>query len=195
MAVVVSADRAAELDHNRLGVILFVASEVVFFGTLLLAYVYYHGRAGDTIAAARHLDPLKTGAYSIALFSSSATALMVERSLRKLRHGPACAWMAATIALGATFVVGEALEYRDLMTHGITFESGLFGTTFFTLTGFHGLHVLGGITMWSILLGLTLAGRLRGPRVSAITAGSIYWHFVDTVWVAIFSTVYLWTPR
>jgi heme/copper-type cytochrome/quinol oxidase subunit 3 len=97
-----------------------------------------------------------------------------------------------TFALGAVFLVGQGLEYAALLRSDVTISRDLFGTTFFTLTGFHGLHVFIGLLMISLLTGITLRGRRGQPRPGAVEAVSIYWHFVDAVWVVIFSVVYLW---
>ncbi len=90
------------------------------------------------------------------------------------------------------FLVGQGLSSDDLIHRNVTISRDLFGTTFFTLTGFHGLHVIIGLIMLRILLGLTLFGRAEEPRWDAMESVSLYWHFVDTVWVVIFAVVYLW---
>ena len=93
-----------------------------------------------------------------------------------------------TIALGAVFLVGQVTEYGRMFGNGIRVGTNLFATTFFTLTGFHGLHVLGGLVALSILLGLALRGQLR---TTALRGVGYYWHFVDVVWIVVFSVVYL----
>lgn len=182
------------MEGTRLGVILFIASEANFFALLVAAYIYYHhATLGSAPSASNSLDVVKTGLFSIALFLSSATLALAARNLRGQRHARGQAWLALTILLGGVFIAGQAWEYAHLLGHGVTLARNLFGTTFFTLTGFHGLHVVGGLVMLGILFGLGL-GRASGPALSRATHGiALYWHFVDLVWVVIFSVVYLWS--
>jgi cytochrome c oxidase subunit III len=102
-------------------------------------------------------------------------------------------WLLGTAMLGMTFVGGQVFEFTTFFHEGLTIKTNLFGTTFFTLTGFHGFHVFIGLVMLTILFGLALRGAFRGPHSSALESISYYWHFVDLVWVVVFSVVYLWT--
>lgn len=175
-----------KMSRNKSGMILFVLSEAVFFALLVLAYAFFH-RKGQGTEAAQMLDPVKTGCFSIALLSSSLTLWGAERSRKN-----AGLWLLITIGLGLVFLVGQGLEYAYLLTHHVTISRDLFGTTFFTLTGFHGLHVFVGLLMLSILAGLAFFGREHEPTDEAMTVIAIYWHFVDAVWIVIFGVVYLW---
>jgi heme/copper-type cytochrome/quinol oxidase subunit 3 len=172
-----------------LGMILFVASESIFFLLLLLAYVNFHKATGATAAAM--LDPIKTGTFSIALISSSFTLWMAEVA-RKKESNLVGFWLLITVLLGSTFVVGQGLEYANLLKNHVTISQSLFGSTFFTLTGFHGFHVLIGVIMIALLFGLVVLGKKQEPTLSSIQSIAVYWHFVDAVWVVIFSVVYLW---
>jgi heme/copper-type cytochrome/quinol oxidase subunit 3 len=172
-----------------LGMILFVASESIFFLLLILAYVNFHKTTGAT--AASMLDPVKTGLFSIALLSSSLTLWFAEIA-RKKESQLTSLWLFATIALGALFLIGQGLEYRQLLLRNESISRDMFGSTFFTLTGFHGLHVFLGLLLISSLLGLKLFGRKHEPTLPGVQAIAVYWHFVDAVWVVIFSVVYLW---
>lgn len=172
-----------------LGMLLFVASESIFFALLALAYVNFHKQSGAEANAL--LDPLKMVAYSIALWSSSFTYWLAERSRSKESKWVRF-WLLVTIVLGITFLTGEMLEYRELIARNITISRDLFTSTYFTLTGFHGLHVCVGLILLSLLLGLAFFGRKEEPKPVAMQAISVYWHFVDAVWVVIFSVVYLW---
>jgi heme/copper-type cytochrome/quinol oxidase subunit 3 len=100
-------------------------------------------------------------------------------------------WLLVTIAFGATFLGGQALEYRKLLRHGVTIDQSLFASTFFTLTGFHGLHVVIGLVALGVLLRLAFARDFGERTLRALHAVGIYWHFVDVVWIAVFSVVYL----
>jgi heme/copper-type cytochrome/quinol oxidase subunit 3 len=100
-------------------------------------------------------------------------------------------WLVATILLGGVFIVGQGLEYFGLFKNGVTVGTNLFATTFFTLTGFHGLHVCLGLVALMIVLGLGLAGDFKNGRPVALEVVGLYWHFVDVVWVFVFTVVYL----
>ncbi len=176
-------------NRTVLAMLLFVASESIFFLLLLLAYVNYHKQTGAQAAAL--LNPLKTGMFSIALFSSSLTLWFAERAHKKESYW-ARIWLIATIILGAIFITGQGLEYAGLLSHDVTISRDLFGTTFFTLTAFHGFHVLVGLLLLSTVLGLIVFGRKGEPTMPGMQSIAIYWHFVDAVWLVIFSVVYLW---
>ena len=181
------------MDANKLGMLLFLGGETIFFGLLIIAHIYFRGQWGRTGGPTDAvLDVPLAGAFTGLLLASSLTVALAERSLRRGARRGMERWLAATIALGAAFLAGQGFEWAQLIGEGITIGNGLFGTTFFTLTGFHGLHVLLGLIALAILSGLARAGGLRGPHSSALEAVSLYWHFVDIVWIAVFSVVYAW---
>lgn len=170
-------------DPDLVGVALFIASESLFFLCVVIAYVVFRQQGLATARA--QLDVGRTAVFSVLLFASSGTVgLAVARRSRS--------WIAVTIALGAAFLAGQGLEYARLLGAGLRPGSELFGTTFFTLTGLHALHVLVGLALLSTLLASAIA---RPARVSASAWEGIamYWHFVDAVWVVVFSVVYLGT--
>ena len=179
----IAARPAMVTDRTILGVAIFIASESVFFLAIVLAYVAY--RDAGLATAKANLDIGRTAIFSIALFASSATMVLAVRA-RSAR------WLAATMALGAIFLVGQGSEYARLLGEGIGPGSALFGTTFFTLTGLHGLHVLAGLVA---LAALFTASRRRARAVGPMAweAVGLYWHFVDAVWVVVFSVVYIGT--
>jgi heme/copper-type cytochrome/quinol oxidase subunit 3 len=179
-------------DTNKVGVGLFIISEAGFFGVLLIAYIYFHLLPAAGPSAANSLNPLRTLGFSICLFLSSATIHMAARSFRLRSAAAVQVWLALTVILGTAFLAGQALEYHGLLVRGVNLSTNLFGTTFFTLTGFHGLHVLIGLCVLGTLLGTALSGRLDGVNSSGFEAAGMYWHFVDAVWVVIFSVVYVW---
>ena len=179
------------MERNKMGMLLFVASESVFFLLLITNYIFYN-HPGDRELAGHMLNPLKSGIFSLALFSSSLTMHFAGSNAQRRMYRRVGLWLAGTITLGAIFLVGQGFEYTQLLREHVTISRNLFGTTFFTLTGFHGLHVFIGLLMLMILLGLAVVGRGREPTLPAVGAVSIYWHFVDAVWIVIFSVVYLW---
>ena len=179
-------------ESSKVGVGIFIVSEVGFFAVLLISYIYFHLLPSSGPSAANSLSAWRTLGFSICLFLSSATIHMAARGLRSGQAHIVKLWLAFTVALGAAFLVGQSLEYHSLLSQGVQLSTNLFGTTFFTLTGFHGLHVLVGLCVLGTLLGVALGGHLQEIKPSGFEAAAMYWHFVDGVWVVIFSVVYLW---
>jgi cytochrome c oxidase subunit I len=180
------------LDKSAIAVWAFIVSEAGFFLILIITYVFFNhavGAAGP--AASAVLDVGKTGAFTACLVASSGTLWLSERSLDRGEHAAASRWLFVTIELGVLFLVGQGTEYLGLYHRGITLATNLFATTFFTLTGFHGLHVTAGLVVLAIVLGLNLAGDFRRRPSTLLRAAGLYWHFVDVVWLVVFSIVYL----
>jgi heme/copper-type cytochrome/quinol oxidase subunit 3 len=170
-------------DRNLLGVGLFIGSESLFFLGVVIAYVVFREQ-GLTTAKAQ-LDVGRTALFSVLLFASSGTvALAVARRSRL--------WLALTAFLGAAFLAGQVLEYARLLGAGLRPGSELFGTAFFTLTGLHAVHVLVGLVLL-VILGAAAGAGPRGAGRAAWEGIAMYWHFVDAVWVVVFSVVYLGT--
>jgi heme/copper-type cytochrome/quinol oxidase subunit 3 len=182
------------MNKTRLAMLLFVASEAVFFILLIIAYVTYHATSPSGADAARYLDVPKTALFTACLIGSSFTMWLATMHFRTGRRRPALVWLLATMALGIVFLTGQGSEYVFLIRNDVTISRDLFGTTFFTLTGFHGLHVFIGLIMLGTLFGLELKREVTGLS-EAIEGVSIYWHFVDVVWMVIFPVVYLWVLR
>jgi heme/copper-type cytochrome/quinol oxidase subunit 3 len=164
--------------------LLFLASEAVFFIFLVIGYIYLH--SSDVRSASAALDPRVTGAYTIALLASSATIWLAGRG-SYVRRG----WLVATIALGAIFLVGQSREYWRLLHAGVTVSRNLFGTLFYTLTGIHGLHVAAGVVMMLVLAGVIWRSSKTALDHVALESVALYWHLVDVVWIVIFSVVYI----
>jgi cytochrome c oxidase subunit 3 len=174
------------------GMIAFLTSEVAFFSTLLVTYVTFLGKdtVGPKPAEALSL-PLVLGT-TFCLLASSATIHRAEKMFRLGTRSGFLPWWTATIALGVVFLVGTAYEWNELIDrHHLTISRNLFGTTYYTLVGFHGLHVTAGVIVMLIVLGLTLRRKLTGENWIGVELVTWYWHFVDAVWVAVFTVVYL----
>ena len=162
------------IDKYKLGMLLFIASEATFFVFLIVAYLYFRGsvNGGDGgPTATTSLDPMKTGLFSVALIGSSVTLWLAGRSLARARHTMVRVWLVLTVVLGGAFLLGQGMEYARLLSHHVTISRNLFGATFFTLTGFHGLHVLLGLVMLSVLLGQAVVGSPTDTRSAAVEAG------------------------
>jgi cytochrome c oxidase subunit III len=129
---------------------------------------------------------------TICLLASSGTIHMAEWSLNKGSRSGFFLWWPATIVLGVLFLAGTVYEWNDLITHeGLTISRNLFGTTYYTLVGFHALHVTAGVILMSIILALAAGRQVTGSHSVGVQLTSWYWHFVDVVWVVVFTVVYL----
>ncbi|MGC5021305.1 cytochrome c oxidase subunit 3 [Micromonospora sp. DT47] len=178
------------------GMVMFVATEATLFACLLGSYFYLRFQYGPQwppggIGAPELLKPLVMTAV---LLPSSLPMVWAERGSRhgqlwRLRCG-----LAATMVLGVTFLALQAIEYAEKLRH-FTMTTDVYGSLFYLITGFHGLHVLVGLTMIGWLLATSLGGGSFGAhRHERVRNGAIYWHFVDAVWAAILFTIYL-SPR
>ena len=180
------------MDPNSLGILLFITSEVVFFGALIVTYITYRtaGPAGPTARSVLNI-PL-TAVFTVFLLSSSYT---MHRVTNRLGHNDASGvrrWLLVTVLLGGIFIFGQGYEYFHLYADNVTISRNLWASTFFVLTGFHGLHVTIGLIAMSILAGVVKPGEDHPWGAAGVEAISYYWHFVDAVWVVIFPVVYLW---
>jgi cytochrome c oxidase subunit I len=175
------------------GTLTFLTSEAIFFGALIATFVVY--RNASTSGPGPHIvDVARTGLFSLALWASSATVWLSGRQLARNNQRGFRVWLLVTILLGLVFLYGQITEYTRLYGEHITISTNLFTSAFFTLTGFHGFHVVLGVLALCILAGLAFVGAFDGgKRRCGVEAVSIYWHFVDAVWVVVFSVVYLWT--
>ena len=188
---VVGDDQVVLPDHNKTGILAFLFSEVGFFGVLILAYLFFYAHP-QTGPGPKELDVPRTLVFSVCLFASSFTFWRSEVALHKQRRGSMLGWLALTIVLGAIFLGGQANEYWKLFQSGVDLSTNMFSTTFFTLTGFHGVHVLIGLITLLVFLWLTWEGDSVSAKFdAAFKCVGYYWHFVDVVWVFVLFTVYI----
>jgi cytochrome c oxidase subunit 1/cytochrome c oxidase subunit I+III len=178
-------------DKSVTSVWAFVASEAMFFLLLLVSYVVFNTDQTGDIRSASVLDVTRTGLFSIALLGSSFTLWRAESLLKAGRIPQFRRWLMLTIVLGSIFIGGQAIEYYGLISSDVTIDDNLFTATFFTVTGFHGLHVIVGLIALSILLGLAVKQDRNVLSGTALKAVGVYWHFVDVVWIAVFCIIYL----
>ena len=182
------------LSNPILGMLLFITSEVMFFAGLFAAYFNSRASAPEWPPAefVGILDPLSlVGVATVILVSSSFTCQLAIWAIRRGDRTGFIRNIAITLGLGITFLLMQAYDYSLLFSEGMTLDAGPFGTTYFTLTGFHGAHVLGGVIMLSVVLYRGMAGQFSARHHDAVEATSLYWHFVDVVWIALFSTLYI----
>lgn len=185
------ADSGWRPDKSVTSVWAFVASEAVFFLLLLVAYVVFNTDLVGEITSASVLDVTRTAFFSVALLGSSFTLWKAEAFLKSGKFAQFRLWLALTITLGAIFIGGQAIEYYGLISSDVTISNNLFTATFFTVTGFHGLHVIVGLIALSTVFVLAVKQDRNVLHGSALKAIGIYWHFVDVVWIAVFCIIYL----
>jgi heme/copper-type cytochrome/quinol oxidase subunit 3 len=180
------------LDHRKMGMWIFLGSDCMFFGSLIGTYLSYKGKSLS--------GPLPHDVFDIPLTSYSAALLLASSlfmvlALAALQHDrikAAAGWLFATAAFGAHFVLNQVYEFTTfVLHHGLTLHTSLFGSSFFVLTGFHGAHVSGGVIWLMMLVVLALRGKLDSRDYTKVEIAGLYWHFVDIVWIAIFTIVYL----
>ena len=203
MAVVDSAalDEVPPEEHHKpggissslLGMVLFIASEVMFFGGLFGAYFTIRSAATQWPPEGTevHLETWYAAILTTILVSSSVTMQFGVWAIRRNEQRRLQLWLIVSLLLGLAFLAGQANEYRMLIGEGLTLSSGVFGSTFYTLTGFHGAHVAGGAAFILIVFLRARSGQFTARYHDTVEMASYYWHFVDVVWLGLFSTIYL----
>jgi cytochrome c oxidase subunit 3/cytochrome o ubiquinol oxidase subunit 3 len=188
-----SPDDLVMLSPVKVGMLTFLASEAAFFGTLIMTYVFFLRQTSGGVPNPSQVFRLPLVLVASAcLFSSSATIYAAEKSLRKKARQAFLGWWGLTILLGVTFLAGTMIEWNDVIGRfGLTISRNLFGTTYFTLVGFHALHVTVGVALMCIVFGLAWRRQITERNESVVEAVSWYWHFVDGVWVLVFLLVYV----
>jgi cytochrome c oxidase subunit 3 len=180
------------LSPSQWGLVSFLVSEVALFTTLIVVYVFYLGKdvVGPTPVEALSLSLV--ACTTACLLASSGTAHVAERALGRGSRGGFILWWLATILLGAVFLGGTAFEWHELIVrYQLTISRNLFGTTYYTLVGLHALHVTAGVVVMVVVLGLALGRRVTTANRAGVGLVGWYWHFVDGVWVVVFTVVYL----
>ena len=179
------------LPNTKLAMWLFLSSECLLFGALITTYVLYRGASVKGPYPSDVFDLGYTSVSSFVLLASSLTMVLAlaaaqQRDLVRMRL-----WLLATAMLGMCFVGGQVYEFTSFYHEGLSLSGNLFGSTFFVLTGFHGVHVTVGILMLLSLVGMSATGRLPDEPAFPVEMVGLYWHFVDIVWIVIFVVVYL----
>ena len=176
------------------GFLLFLISDCVLFSSFIFAYLYMRNSGqGWPPPGVHRLDVAFAAVNSVILFGSGATMHYALENWKHNNFSKYAGFMIATIVLGAMFLGGQAYEYTNLIfnEHVTWAGSGIFGASFFTLTGMHGFHVSVGVIYLTILLLQSIHGVYTKDKYFGLTAGTLYWHFVDVIWVALFSLFYL----
>jgi cytochrome c oxidase subunit 3 len=183
-------DVAAARGNMLLGVKLGILSEVMLFGALFAAYFVIRGesRGWPPVPGLERPELLLPGLNTLLLVSSSGTMQWAVRAARSGDQSRIVRWLGLTLLLGGIFIVVQGYEFA---TNGFGLDAGVFGSTFYILTGFHGAHVLAGLGLIAIVANRARRGLVSAERHTAVEAASYYWHFVDAVWLFLFSTLYL----
>jgi cytochrome c oxidase subunit 3 len=177
-------------SRGRVAMMSLIIGESAIFTIFVVAYVFYIGKSlyGPTPQQVLDIPWFNT----ICLLSSSVTILQAERQIERGKMRGFAAWWAVTIALGAIFLAGTAVEWHKLIyVDGLTIRTNLFGTTFYSLVGLHATHVVVGLIGLSVILLFTLTGHVKEQHSERIQVFALYWHFVDAVWVVVFTVVYI----
>jgi cytochrome c oxidase subunit 3/cytochrome o ubiquinol oxidase subunit 3 len=176
--------------RGRVGMFCLIAAEAAIFTIFVVAYLFY---AGKSVAGPTPADVLRAPVFlTICLLSSSLTIHAGVTALKKGNVPTFARWWLVTLALGAVFLAGTAVEWRRLIyVDGLTLQSNLFGTTYFSLVGLHALHVTAGLVGLTLGSMLALLGHVTPFHASRSDVFSLYWHFVDAVWVVVFLVVYV----
>ena len=169
----------------------FLGSECLFFGSLIGTYMVYRGRDQVGPHPPEILNIPLTSVSTFVLLMSSLTMVLALAAIQRHNMRGTRIWLAATALLGMVFLSGQVYEFNEFVHEGLTLQRNLFGATFYLLTGFHGTHVtVGVIWLWTVFV-LTFTGKVGPGRDLDVEIAGLYWHFVDVVWIAIFTLIYL----
>lgn len=177
-------------SRGVVGMYCVIAAESAIFTIFVVAYIFYIGKS---LSGPQPKDVLRVPVvYTICLLSSSLTIHFAARLLRNGNVRAFALWWLLTIGLGATFLTGTGLEWQHLIhDEGLTIQTNLFGTTYYSLVGLHAFHVTVGLLMLATVLIFTMLGLVKQKHAERVEVLSLYWHFVDAVWVVVFTVVYV----
>ncbi len=185
-----TAHGAEHEDHRMFGFIVFLLSESVIFLSFFTGYIVYKLATTNWLpAGVEGLEVREPLINTVVLVSSSLVIYLAERFLHKENLWGFRAFWLLTMAMGSFFLYGQAVEWMSLP---FGFTDGLFGGTFYLLTGFHGLHVLTGVLLQGIMLGRSFIPNNYAGGEFGVAATSIFWHFVDVIWIVLFILIYVW---
>src|SRR5438128_3971034 len=182
------------VSNPKLAIWLFLSSEALFFGAFISTYFLYRGRDAQYLKGPtpdKLLNIPFTSVTSFVLLMSSLTMVLALAAIQRGDYRRLRIWLLATAMFGATFVGGQVFEFTEFTRKGLNIDTNLFGSSFYVLTGLHGAHVTAGIVWLVSLWGLAVQGRLTQADSERVEIAGLYWHFVDVVWIVIFTVVYL----
>ena len=179
------------LSNTKLAMWVYLGSDCLLFGSLISTYLLLRHRSTTGPGPEDVFDIPFTSVSSFVLLMSSLTMALAVASIARGDVQRNRVWLATTAMLGAVFIGGQVYEFTTFYREGLGYTTNIFGSAFYTLTGFHGAHVTIGIVMLASLLVMSLRGNLGPERAEAVETVGLYWHFVDIVWILIFTIVYL----
>ncbi len=179
------------LSNNKLAMWIFLGSECLLFGGLISTYMLYRGRHSENLGPDQVWDIPFTSASSFVLLMSSLTMVLAVTAAQRKDDRNTRLWLTVTALLGSLVVAGQVYEFTTFYREGLGFTTSLFSSSFYTLTGFHGVHVSVGVIMLLATVGMILKNRIPGDKAEVVELVGLYWHFVDIVWILIFTLVYL----
>jgi cytochrome c oxidase subunit 3/cytochrome o ubiquinol oxidase subunit 3 len=179
------------VSSEKLGMWVFLGSECLLFGGLISTYLLYKNTAETGPMPKQLYDILFTSVSSFVLLMSSMTMVLALSAIQRGDHQRLRVWLVTTALLGSTFIAGQVYEFTSFVKEGMGYTTNTAASAFYTLTGFHGVHVSIGIIMLMSLFMMSLRGRLPQARSEVVEIIGLYWHFVDVVWIVIFTVVYL----
>ena len=179
------------VSNEKLAMWAFLGSECLLFGALISTYFLYRGRSVTGPTPKQVYDIPYTSISSFVLLMSSLTMVLALAAIQRGDHVRLRLWLTATALLGTVFIGGQVYEFTSFIHEGLTIKTNLFGSSFFVLTGFHGVHVTLGIVMLLSLVMMSSRGKIPQAKAEIIEIAGLYWHFVDIVWIVIFPLVYL----
>ncbi len=179
------------ISNNKLAMWLFLASDCLLFGSLISTYLLYKNRAVDGLRPADFYDIPFTSVSAFVLLMSSLTMVLALSAIRRGDVQRNRLWLLTTALLGMVFIGGQVYEFTVFVEEGLGYTTNIFGSSFYTLTGFHGVHVTFGIILLLSAFVASFSGRLGQDRSETVEIIGLYWHFVDIVWILIFTVVYL----
>lgn len=172
----------------RVGTVVWLASELMFFAGLFAAYFGLRSVNASWPPEGAELATVRTAIFTGFLVTSSFTYRTAVKAAERHDERATLRWTMVTFALGTLFLANQAIEYAQL---DFTPRTHAYGSIFYLMTGFHGAHVLGGLILMLAVLGVSLGWSSKAPLHETVTVSEYYWHFVDVVWVAMFATIYL----
>ena len=184
------APTSTGLSNVKLGMWAFLGSECLLFGALISTFILFRNRPVTGLRPQDVYDIPFTSVSSFVLLMSSLTMVLALAAIQRGDEAKLRVWLMATALLGMIFISGQVYEFTRFVQEGMTIKTNVLASSFFTLTGFHGAHVTGGILMLLSLYGMSLDGRLPPSKAEAVEMVGLYWHFVDVVWIVIFTVVY-----
>ena len=186
------ADTNTGVTNTKLAMWVFLSSECIFFGAFISTYLLYRGRSVKGTPTPKDVYNIPfTSVTSFILLMSSLTMVLALAAIQRGDHRRFRVWIIATALFGVKFIGGQIYEFTEFYREGLALKTSVFGSSFFVLTGLHGLHVCVGI-MWLLTLwGLSMQNRLHVHDAEKVEIAGLYWHFVDIVWIVIFTVIYL----